>query len=226
MKKTILLVDDVQMFIEIEKEFLRYSQVEIVSARDGVQAMHVAKSRQPDLIFMDLQMPNMDGATCCRTMKSDPSLKEIPVVMVTTKGKEEDRQTCFSAGCNDFLTKPLYREHFLEAARKFVPGIERRERRVPVSICGFFSTSDAASVCTLRDLSVGGTFVATDYAGLPGSVIRVSFALPDGTEIDCQGRIAWVNRAASKIPVGFGVKFSMLTKQAKDSLATFVESFE
>jgi len=73
-------------------------------------------------------------------------------------------------------------------------------------------------------LSVGGAFLVTDYPGTPGSIIRISFALPGGTKIDCPGRVAWVNGTASKTRVGFGIKFSMLPKHAIDALATFIKS--
>src|SRR5690242_7384516 len=113
MGKAILLVDDVQMFIEIEKEFLQNSQVEILTARDGLEALDIIKERRPDLVFMDLQMPKMNGDACCRAIKSDRVQFATPVVMVTAKGDEEAKDSCLAAGCDGFLTKPLDRDRFL-----------------------------------------------------------------------------------------------------------------
>jgi CheY-like chemotaxis protein len=222
MDKTILLVDDVQMFIEIEKEFLEYSQAEILTARNGLEALNVIKNKRPDLVFMDLQMPEMDGAACCSAIKSDSTLFTIPVVMVTSKGNEEDKEHCFSAGCDYFLTKPLDRDNFLEVARRFISGIDRREMRLPISLNGDFRVNDATLPCTLYDISVGGAFVETDYFGIVGSVIQISFTIPGGTIIECHGKIAWVNSMVSKIPRGFGVKFALLPKQAKEALTKFI----
>lgn len=224
MGKTILLVDDVQMFIDIEKEFLQYSLAEILTARNGLAALDVIKTRRPDLIFMDLQMPRMDGAACCRAIKSDATLLGIPVVMVTSKGNEEDKEACFSAGCDCFLTKPLDRDQFLEVARKFVPGIDRREKRLSIGVEGVFRSNDVTLPCTLYDLSVGGAFVETDYFAIPDRVIQITFTLPDGTVIESHGTIAWVNRIDAKIPRGFGVKFALMPKHAKNVLARFVEA--
>jgi CheY-like chemotaxis protein len=224
MGTTILLVDDIQMFIDIEKEFLHYSQAEILTARNGQEALDVIKSMRPDLVFMDLQMPRMDGAACCRAVKSDPTLRGIPVVMVTTKGKEEDKEACFSAGCDCFLTKPLDRDQFLEVARKFVPNIDRREKRLAIGVNGTFRSDGAAMPCTLYDLSVGGAFVKSDYAGVPDRVIQISFTLPDGTVIESHGTIAWVNRTDTSMPRGFGVRFALLPRHAKKALASFVET--
>jgi CheY-like chemotaxis protein len=224
MDKTILLVDDVNMFIEIQKEFLKFSCAEILTATDGEDALNVVTTRRPDLVFMDLQMPKMDGAACCRAIKSDHRLMCIPVVMVTSKGKEEDVKNCFSAGCDDFLTKPLDRDHFLETARRFLPNIDRREKRLPLSVNGAIKNSAESMSCLLHDISLGGAFVITDYFGIPGNVIQISFTLPDGTLIECPGRIVWVNSVISSIPRGFGVKFSLVASHAKEALARFIKA--
>lgn len=226
MNGTILLVDDNQLFIEIEKEFLESSLVDVLTARDGLEALHVIKTRRPDLVFMDLQMPKMDGAVCCRAIRSDPALVALPVVMVTTKGKDEDRENCFSAGCDYFLTKPLDRDHFLEAARRYLPGVDRREKRLSIKIDAICSINDETFSCSLHDISIGGAFIATDFFGVQKSVIQISFTLPDGTIIECPGRIAWVNRITSKIPKGFGVKFALMPKHAKESLERCIESVQ
>jgi CheY-like chemotaxis protein len=224
MDKTILLVDDVRMFIEIQKEFLKFSCAEILTATDGEEALNVVITRRPDLIFMDLQMPKMDGATCCRAIKADQRLMSIPVVIVTSKGKEEDLKRCYSAGCDDYLTKPLDRDHFLQTARRFLPNIDRREKRLPLTINGVITNSEISLSCRLYDISLGGVFVITDYIGIPGHVIQVSFTLPDGSLIECPGRIIWVNRDNSSMPHGFGVKFSLLAGQANVALARFIKS--
>ena len=226
MNGTILLVDDNRMFIEIEKDFLEYSRIDILAAQDGLEALNVIRTRRPDLVFMDLQMPKMDGAMCCRAIKSDPALVTIPVVMVTSKGNDEDQENCYSAGCDYFLTKPLDRDNFLDTARRFLPGIDRRERRVSIDVDAICSVNDETFACSLHDISVGGAFIASEYFGIPKSVIQISFTLPDGTLIECPGRIAWVNRIISKIPKGFGVKFALLPKHAKESLERFIESIE
>lgn len=221
MDKTILLVDDLQMFIEIEKEFLQCTRVDILTAKDGLEALDVVKTKRPDIVFMDLEMPRMDGAACCRAIKSDPAIVNVPVVMVTSKGNEEK---CFLAGCDYFLTKPLDRDVFLDVARKIIPDIDRREKRLAIRIDCFLHLRDETITCHLYDLSMGGAFAVTEYVGVPGSVVQISFTLPDGTAIDCSGRIAWMNRIEANHPKGFGVKFSLMTKDAKSALKIFLAS--
>ena len=225
MNGTILLVDDNKMFIDIQKEYLASSLVDILTAHNGLEALDVVKFRRPDLIFMDLQMPRMNGAECCREIKSDPAIDAIPVVMVTTRGNEEEEKSCFVAGCDHFLTKPLDRDQFLDVARRFLPVVDRRERRHTVSIEATFRAHDAVQTCRMLDISVGGAYLATDFFGMPRSVIHLAFTMPDGTTIDTPGRIAWVNRVATPtLPKGFGVKFALLSNKLKDSLKSFVGS--
>jgi CheY-like chemotaxis protein len=225
MNKTILLVDDVQMFIEIQREFLQGSQVNIITAKNGLEALDVIKNRKiPDLVFLDLHMPDMDGAECCRVIKSDPLLPGVPVVMVTAMGKSDDAEYSFTAGCDDFLTKPLDRDLFLEAARRFIPSIDRRKKRLSIQLSGVLSNNEETLACTLHDISVGGAFVASNHEATPRKVLKLFFTMPDGTRIECHGRIAWINRSDANFPKGFGVQFALLPKKAKEAIAALIAS--
>jgi CheY-like chemotaxis protein len=145
--------------------------------------------------------------------------------MVTSKGNDDDQGICFAAGCNHFLTKPLDRDQFLEVARRFLPAVDRREKRQRVSIDASFRANDAMQTCRMLDISIGGAFLATEFFGMPKSVIHLTFSLPDGTAIDTPCRIAWVNRVATpKLPKGFGVKFALLPKNLNEALDKFVDS--
>ena len=219
MDKSILLVDDLQMYLEIQKDFLQDTQLEILTARDGLEALDIVKAKRPDLIFMDLEMPRMDGANCCKTIKSNPAFAKVPVVMVTSSGYEEK---CRLAGCDYYLTKPLNRDAFLGVARKYIPDIDRREKRLEVRIDCLVSACDETIKCHTHNLSKGGMFVVCDDLKEPGSVVKISFTLPDGTLIECSGRVAWHNIEPNH-PKGFGVQFALLSKDAKNSLKNFLE---
>lgn len=224
MNKKVLLVDDVQMFIEIQKEFLHYSNVTVLTAKNGMEALDVVRTEKPDLVFMDLEMPLMDGAECCQSIKSDRTFAGIPVVIISSTATEEARSKCFSAGCSHYLPKPLGRDTFLNVARSFISGIDRRERRHKCTIEAGFSLRDANVPCRLYDLSVGGAYVISDYDVAPRDVIQIRFTLPDGSDIECPCRIAWVNNSFEKFHRGFGVKFAMLSKDAHNALARFCEA--
>ena len=173
---------------------------------------------------MDFEMPNMDGATACRAIKGDPSTCNTPVVIVTAVGKEESKDICYAAGCDHLLAKPLDRDVFLNVAHKFIPSIDRREKRVPVKIDCLLRYRSETVAAHFSNLSSGGAFVVTDYFVIPGSVVQVSFSLPDGTFIDCPGRVAWINKLDTKIHKGFGIKFALMSRDAKNQLDRFMES--
>jgi len=226
MERTILLVDDVRMFLEIQKEFLQNSSVHVMTANNGVDALQAITSKRPDLIFMDLEMPEMNGADCCRAIKSNPASAAIPVVMITGRGDDASMLHCRAAGCNGFLTKPLNRNLYLETAVKYVQNIDRREQRKPLQIPGTLRFRGTSLPCLLRDLSVGGAFITAqgDFPGEVGRVIQISFTLPNGSPIECQGNIVWHKGASAGAPPGFGVNFVLLPQGTRDVLTRYLKT--
>lgn len=222
MPPAVLLVDDVRMFIEIQSEFLKYSPVDILTASDGMEALDVIKKQRPSLVFMDMHMPKMDGAACCRSVKSDPSLFGTPVIMITAAGKLEDRESCTSSGCDDFLSKPLDRDLFLEIARRFIPGIERRELRIPCALPCDLRLTNVSMLGTVHNISIRGAYVASEARVDVKEVIRISLHLPDGTPLICFARVCWINKDGSPLPRGFGVEFALLPKPAHDALVSVI----
>jgi two-component system, cell cycle response regulator len=108
-KAKILLVDDAQIFLDIEKDFLRLSPVQILTAYNGAAALEIVRSERPDLVVMDVNMPHMDGEACCMAMKKDPALSKTPVILVTTRSGREDLASFRDAGCAAILHKPRQR---------------------------------------------------------------------------------------------------------------------
>lgn len=110
-KWKILVVDDEEWNRLIMVGFLE--QYECVSARNGMEALEVVKTFRPDLIFLDLMMPEMDGFETCRRLKSNPQTRHIPVVIVTSFTDRDSRIKGLETGANDFLTKPVDRLELL-----------------------------------------------------------------------------------------------------------------
>ena len=123
----ILMVDDSPTVISIEKMMLREEGFELVTAGNGRLAIDAVKSSPPDLILMDVVMPEMDGIECCKTLKSDPAYKNIPIIMVTTKGNQTMVTSAYSAGCDDFVTKPIDKVELLHKVRGL---LARRDNKV------------------------------------------------------------------------------------------------
>lgn len=125
MAATILLVDDTETVLLFEKMMLRGSGLNLRTAKNGKKALEeVAKSR-PDLILLDIMMPELNGIQVCEKLKSDPETKDIPIVMVTTKGEPEMVEKAFKAGCDDYITKPLDKMELLSKVNTYIGSRER-----------------------------------------------------------------------------------------------------
>lgn len=231
MASKVLLVDDVNMFIELERDYLQLSAVSVLTARDGEEALRICRLQRPDLVFMDLHMPIMNGADCCREIKSDNRLS-TSVILITTEGKEEDRQLCLRAGCDGFLTKPLDRHVFLEAARKLLPAIDRRDLRVNSRLNVKFRAFGLTLSGFASNLSQNGMYVTADVELEEDATVEIIFALPEpfGAIIQTRARVAWQNSSKTRkkpsLPPGFGLEFLSIDEGAREQIGRFVDSLE
>jgi len=107
MKKKVLLVDDSATVLMMEKMILAKGPYDIVTARDGAEGIEKAKSEKPDVILLDVMMPRLDGLSACSLLRADPETASIPIVMVTTRGEEQNIELAFRNGCTDYITKPI-----------------------------------------------------------------------------------------------------------------------
>jgi len=108
MSKKILVVDDSKTALMMEREILeRRTSYQCVTASDGQEAVEKAQQEHPDLILMDVVMPRMNGFDACRLIRQQASTREIPIVLVTTRGEESYMEAGFKSGCNDYITKPV-----------------------------------------------------------------------------------------------------------------------
>ncbi len=104
---SILLIDDDDLIQAVFGEFLKSRGHDFLSAGDGENGIRMAHRFIPDLIFLDISMPVMDGLEACRRLKADPATKRIPVVMFTSMTDRESRLKALKAGADDFLNKPI-----------------------------------------------------------------------------------------------------------------------
>lgn len=112
MAKKILIVDDEEDMISMMETRLSANGFEVISASDGLKALAKVKKEKPDMIISDVLMPNMDGFAFCKELKKDPSMAQIPVLILTARGKMVD--TFHVMGIDDFLVKPFEANQLLE----------------------------------------------------------------------------------------------------------------
>ena len=106
-KGKILVVDDEIYIVHILDFSLGMEGYDVVTALDGEQALEKVKSEKPDLIVLDIMMPKLDGYEVCKTIKSDPATKQIPVILLSAKGRNVDQKMGFDVGADDYITKPF-----------------------------------------------------------------------------------------------------------------------
>ncbi len=119
-KGKILVVDDEVYLLQILDFSLGAEGYEVVTAEDGEQALLKAKSEQPDLIVLDIMMPKVDGYEACRKLKQDPAMKDVPVILLTAKGRDIDRKLGLEVGADDYITKPFSPNKLLEKIGSFL----------------------------------------------------------------------------------------------------------
>ena len=117
MRKRILVVEDQEDNRQILRDLLTTGGYDIIEAENGQDAITATETNQPDLILMDIQLPVMDGYEATRRIKSNPDLKSIPIIVVTSYALSGDEEKARSAGCDDYVAKPYSPRQLLAKIR-------------------------------------------------------------------------------------------------------------
>jgi len=123
MQPKILIVDDeahIRRLIEQTLEELEDAGVQLLTARNGEEALAMIKAEKPQLIFLDVMMPKMNGFDVCHAVKNELGLKDIYIVMLTAKGQEFDKQKGQEVGVDIYMTKPFDPDELLEKAEEIL----------------------------------------------------------------------------------------------------------
>ena len=118
MGKTILIVEDNELNMKLFNDLLRAHGFDTLQTNDGVTAMRIAREEQPDLILMDIQLPEVSGLEVTKWLKADDSVRHIPVVAVTAFAMKGDEEKIRRGGCEDYLPKPIKIATFIETVRR------------------------------------------------------------------------------------------------------------
>ena len=118
-KKKILLVDDSETILLFEKILLG-NDYETTTAKNGRLGLGAALKEKPDLILLDIMMPEMDGIECLRHLRTKEATKSVPIIMVTTKSEQARVEECYQLGCNDYITKPVDKTELLTKVKKYL----------------------------------------------------------------------------------------------------------
>lgn len=124
-RKRILIVDDARTIQLMMATLLAKGPYTIATAADGEEGVEKALADPPDLILLDVCMPKMDGFEVCRRLRSDPATQTVPIIMMTTRGEVQNVEQGYTAGCTDYLTKPVNNGELLAKIRACLGAQER-----------------------------------------------------------------------------------------------------
>ena len=117
--KKILIVEDVELNLDLLVQLLE-DDYELITAGDGAAGVSAAGDAQPDLILMDMSLPVMDGWEATRRIRSDDSLKDIPIIALTAHAMQGDEDKARACGCNDYLSKPIDEDLLYEKIQRLL----------------------------------------------------------------------------------------------------------
>lgn len=118
--KKVLVVDDEMHILRIVKYKLESAGYQVLTALNGTDAIELARTEKPALIFLDIMMPGINGYEVCQTLKNDPQTKDIIIIMLTAKGQESDKIKGLEVGVDEYITKPFSPQDLLDRTKDLI----------------------------------------------------------------------------------------------------------
>lgn len=120
MTKTVLIVEDNELNMKLFRDLLEAYGIGTIETRSGLEVLDIARAKRPDLILMDIQLPEVSGLDVTKWLKSDETLKHIPVIAVTAFAMKGDEEKIRDGGCEDYISKPISVTRFLEVIQFYL----------------------------------------------------------------------------------------------------------
>ena len=124
MSKTVLIVEDNELNMKLFHDLLESQGYRTLQTREGLQALALAREHKPDLILMDIQLPEISGLEVTKWLKDDEELSHIPVIAVTAFAMKGDEERIRQGGCDAYISKPISVMHFLDVVKKHLGLLE------------------------------------------------------------------------------------------------------
>lgn len=121
MSAKVLVVEDNELNMKLFHDLLEAHGIATIQTRSGKDVMQIAREQRPDLILMDIQLPEVSGLDVTKWLKADADLKAIPVIAVTAFAMKGDEQKIREGGCEDYISKPISVTKFMETISKYLP---------------------------------------------------------------------------------------------------------
>lgn len=130
MTKTVLIVEDNELNMKLFRDLLEAHGIATIETRNGMEVLDIARAQKPDLVLMDIQLPEVSGLDVTKWLKNDDALKSIPVIAVTAFAMKGDEEKIRQGGCEDYISKPISVTRFLDVIQTYLN--KPREEAAPV----------------------------------------------------------------------------------------------
>lgn len=212
----LLIVDDMKSFLDLEKAFLRRADCQLLTATTGLEAIRVAQAEQPDIIILDIEMPELNGIEATRILKANAQTSAIPIVIFSSTTR---KQEALAAGAQEFVSKPVDEERFIETILRYIPLKFRKDERKTIDTVCRYSRSQEHGEGRLTDISISGCFLVAETPLWVGDSVRLFFTLPMS---DMAKEIQAEAMVIRKVATGYGLGFTDISEGAKMFIGDFV----
>ncbi|WP_432823283.1 response regulator [Trichloromonas sp.] len=226
--KTVLLVDDNRTFVMYAGLLLKRMGYEVIPTGSAFEAIKLLKMMSPDALILDVNMPEMDGPSLLRQIKSDEEIADIPVIMASADGSEKTLQECRRLGCSGYVLKPLTPESLHRCLQDALTpeGAEKR-RHFRVAFEGRVSVRNSGQTQELYavNLSQGGIYIRKKDPLPVGTVVTIRFAAGDHIDVSLDGVVIYkkdIYDGAFKMVPGMAIQFKGLSAEKGDQLKAFI----
>ncbi len=215
----------------LQAGFAGFEEIDLLTAHNSRQVLARAREKRPHLVILDAALQPESGDHCCRQLRQDPWLRNLPVIILAGGRPGQERELCRQWRCQQVLLKPVHPETLATVLRDFVslfPLTEREQRVEKHWPVRFGRSEQTREGGTSIDLSTGGMFLQTATLYTNATIIFLEFSLPGCSEpLRCRARVAWVNRAdevrKAIFPQGMGLQFLDLPAIGREAIRLFLE---
>lgn len=210
-RKHILVVDDNEFFLEQEVSCLNRDRFDISMASSGMEALEKVRSLNPDMILMDMVMPDMFGTEVCKMLKDDPATASIPIIIVSSGSREDSRIKTEEAGCDGIIFKPIRKDQLIAMVEELLEirgrNWERGEVFLPCTVTALLDGEHGEGA--IHTLGGGGAFIQCSFRLVPGDMCGLQFTLPnsDRNIMVWSAVVVWTGKLTEDGPEGAGLRF-------------------
>jgi CheY-like chemotaxis protein len=222
-----IVVDDSKPFLMYLSILLNRMNLEVLPVSSAAEAIEISRVTRPNLITMDMMMPDMDGLEALRAIRCDKELADLPVIMISSYQDKNKQWEALSLGCIDVLDKPVDLRRLRKAVQRcdLYPGGRRRYLRVPFEeTVGLHHQGKLYEVSSVT-LSERGIFLRMHEHLPKGTHVEIDLPMPSGKKMQVGGSVIYgkaQNGGGSVISQGIAIKFDRLTQEKLDVLSEFV----